>query len=56
MFNVGDTVTLKSGGPRMTVTAVDYMQHLICTWFGPNQELRTGTFPSAALVASSDDD
>ncbi|GIC28380.1 DUF2158 domain-containing protein [Vibrio cholerae] len=56
MFNIGDTVTLKSGGPLMTVTARDYMENFICTWFGPNQELKSGSFPSAALVASSDDD
>ncbi|EPM4291468.1 YodC family protein [Vibrio fluvialis] len=56
MFNVGDTVMLKSGGPVMTVTGKDFGDNLICTWFDSKQELKTGSFPPSALDAWSDDD
>ena len=49
LFNVGDVVTLKSGGPRMTVTYVGPVARtsgdgLICQWFDEHGELRQDTF------------
>ncbi|MFC0402769.1 YodC family protein [Paraburkholderia rhizosphaerae] len=48
-FNVGDVVTLKVGGPRMTVTyagpiggSVD--ERLVCQWFDEHGELRQDIF------------
>ena len=51
-FKVGDVVTLRSGGPDMTVTDVGYnvsrKPTVWCTWFiGTNQE--SGAFPPDAL-------
>jgi len=48
-FNVGDVVTLKAGGPRMTVTyagpvAREAGEWLICQWFDEHGELRQETF------------
>lgn len=40
-FKAGDVVRLKSGGPKMTITAIDGnggMQKAICAWFdGPRK-------------------
>lgn len=34
-FKIGDIVTLKSGGPRMTVTSFEQSSGKVsCTWFG----------------------
>ena len=48
-FNVGDVVTLKEGGPRMTVTyagpvALNPGDWLICEWFDEHGELRREMF------------
>lgn len=48
-YNVGDVVTLKSGGPRMTVTAVGPValtsgDWLLCEWFDQHGELRQERF------------
>jgi uncharacterized protein YodC (DUF2158 family) len=48
-FNVGDVVTLKSGGPRMTVTYVGPValtsgDWLMCQWFDEHGELRQEMF------------
>jgi uncharacterized protein YodC (DUF2158 family) len=48
-FNVGDVVTLKSGGPRMTVTysgpvAGSAADRLVCQWFDEHGELRQDIF------------
>ena len=53
-FNIGDTVVLKSGGPAMTVTAIDNEGLVVwCTWFDGNDE-KQESFPADALVAYSD--
>lgn len=48
-FNVGDVVTLKAGGSRMTVTYVGPVsgeagERLVCQWFDEHGELRQETF------------
>ncbi|RFU44661.1 YodC family protein [Paraburkholderia sp. DHOC27] len=48
-FNVGDVVTLKSGGLRMTVTAVGPVAlsadgWVMCEWFDEHGELRQESF------------
>lgn len=48
-FNVGDVVTLKTGGPRMTVTYAGAVapapgEWLICQWFDGHGELRQEMF------------
>jgi uncharacterized protein YodC (DUF2158 family) len=54
MFQVGDTVKLKSGGPHMTVTQVGNgvagVLTVRCTWF-EGSEHKTGGFPAAGVVA-----
>jgi uncharacterized protein YodC (DUF2158 family) len=48
-LNVGDVVTLKAGGPRMTVTytgpiAGSAIDRLVCQWFDEHGELRQDIF------------
>jgi len=57
-FNSGDTVRLKSGGPKMTV--VDYGQYgysdeksYKCKWFDEKNKLVEATFTEAELDATS---
>lgn len=55
-FNVGDVVTLKEGGPRMTVTyagpvALNPGDWLICEWFDEQGELRREMFAPANVRA-----
>jgi uncharacterized protein YodC (DUF2158 family) len=51
-FKIGDTVQLKSGSPRMTVTVVgataDGKEIVECVWFDGTQR-QSGTFPPDAL-------
>ena len=50
-FKVGDVVRLKSGGPKMTITAIgDHLgeQKAWCSWFDGTKELK-GTFTIGAL-------
>jgi len=51
-IQVGDTVKLKSGGPKMTVREYFPKGEWDCQWFvgrPGNQELRTGSFPAESL-------
>lgn len=50
MFQVGDVVQLKSGGPMMTVYAVGTKEpvSVICKWFDGG-ELKEERFSSAVL-------
>lgn len=48
-LNIGDVVTLKSGGPRMTVTyagpvALTSGDWVVCQWFDEQGELRQEMF------------
>jgi uncharacterized protein YodC (DUF2158 family) len=47
-YCVGDVVTLKVGGSRMTVTAV-YGDTVLCQWFDEQGEFRQEQFPPEAL-------
>jgi uncharacterized protein YodC (DUF2158 family) len=51
-FKIGDTVQLKSGSPRMTVTlvglAADGKEIVECAWFDGTQR-QSGSFPTEAL-------
>jgi uncharacterized protein YodC (DUF2158 family) len=54
-FNVGDVVTLKTGGPRMTVTyvgptEVDGGDWLLCQWFDEHGEFRQDKFELDAVT------
>lgn len=54
---VGDVVTLKSGGPAMTVNAVeDYAGTMsaFCVWFDAKKQV-DGVFPVTSLVVESSD-
>jgi uncharacterized protein YodC (DUF2158 family) len=53
-FSVGDVVTLKEGGPRMTVTyagpvALNPGDWLVCEWFDEYGELRREMFAPLAV-------
>lgn len=49
-FNAGDIVTLKSGGPNMTVKEVSAIGNLliVCQWFA-GKKLEAGRFDPASL-------
>jgi uncharacterized protein YodC (DUF2158 family) len=51
-FKIGDTVQLKSGSPRMTVTVIgttaDGKEVIECAWFDGTQR-QNSSFPSDAL-------
>ncbi|WP_082710251.1 YodC family protein [Burkholderia sp. TSV86] len=54
-FRIGDVVTLRTGGPRMTVTHVgpvvfDQGEWVICQWFDEHGEFRQEMFPNHAVV------
>jgi len=48
IFQLGDTVRLKSGGPIMTVSAIDDST-VECTWFGADGEVKFHHFRAAML-------
>lgn len=50
-FQVGDTVQLKSGGPKMTITYICLGNEVETMWFGEVfQKVEKGRFPIAVLV------
>ena len=50
MFNVGDLVYLKSGGPCMTVsTTYPGSTDVECQWFSDDHKLRAGDFMAEVL-------
>jgi uncharacterized protein YodC (DUF2158 family) len=58
-FKVGDIVRLRSGGPRMTVRAVDVEPAsgevtVFCNWFARNR-IEQGNFPPDTLRDASGD-
>jgi uncharacterized protein YodC (DUF2158 family) len=55
-IQVGDVVKLKSGGPAMTITAIDETsKKAFCEWF-ESTEQHQGTFVLAALEPSNPSD
>ncbi len=51
---VGEKVTLKSGGPVMTVAQVGFADSGVrCVWFVDGDKQQEGFFPAAALEAAS---
>ena len=54
-INVGDVVRLKSGGPFMTVTDVNFDGKLFCHWFESGKQF-DGLFPSVALHSKAEAD
>lgn len=55
MFQVGDLVKLKSGGPVMTVSWINN-ENTGCNWFNQNDELRTANFRHNELRLISDNE
>ena len=58
LFNVGDIVQLKSGGPLMTVQSVPggpYIDTHPCQWFA-GKKLESGTFPPESLQSANQGD
>lgn len=51
-WKVGDVVTLKGGGPIMTITNVDNGSKPYCQWF-ISGKTEGATFPAEALKESS---
>ncbi len=56
MFNVGDIVKLKSGGPEMTINSVstnyttnEFTGYYTCQWFA-GKKLDQGKFPEESLI------
>lgn len=49
-MQIGDIVRLKSGGPKMTVTAVEDEQ-VSCTWFDRNGKPHSGAYIAATVEA-----
>ena len=50
-FEIGDTVCLKSGGPKMSIMFLqEYTEEYTCQWFDSKHALQQGSFPGAALV------
>ena len=49
-MKIGDIVRLKSGGPKMTVTALAEDQ-ASCTWFDRNGKRHDGAFAVATVEA-----
>lgn len=56
MFNKGDVVILKSGGPRMTVCSLPSTQRHghFCEWFSESGKLERANFPGEALMLVSE--
>ena len=55
MFNPGDVVVLKSGGPEMTIfrTVRGELRSYVCLWFGNGRKLEAGEFHAIVLKAAS---
>ena len=47
-MQIGDVVRLKSGGPKMTITALDEAQ-ATCVWFNRNGRNQSDDFPLATI-------
>ena len=56
-FNVGDTVVLKAGGPKMTILQVGLgsTNWISCRWFD-GKKFQTETFPPEAIELFDESD
>lgn len=57
-LQVGDVVMLKSGGPKMTVSALNNNGSVRCAWFNMNDQtvaLGARDFPEAVLDIAQPD-
>ena len=52
-FDIGDVVTLKSGGPPMTIEVDKEGDEYVCVWF-EGSETKRGAFPSSTLMKHDD--
>jgi len=61
-FKVGDIVSLKSGGPKMTIKKIETVRYVgtehdtiiaSCNWFDKEQ-LQSKSFPLETLVLNND--
>lgn len=52
-MTVGDTVSLKSGGPLMTVNSMIGGSECECIWFDDEDHLQKSYFPTNALMKAS---
>lgn len=54
-FKEGDIVTLKSGGPKMTVEVAEtaWTGHVYCSWFDDKRKLSKEQFAPEALVKAA---
>ena len=52
MFQVGDVVMLKSGGPKMTITGgpSENIRGYYCQWFDENGTISRARFPAESLM------
>lgn len=48
-IRVGDVVRLKSGGPAMTVTAIEDSGKVECSYFASSNEMFSFDFPAECL-------
>ena len=48
-FKIGDVVLLKSGGPIMTISAINNIEGIFCIWFNDNKQVKRDTFPVYSL-------
>jgi uncharacterized protein YodC (DUF2158 family) len=51
---IGTVVTLKAGGPRMTVVKIEESGNVETVWFDKSQFLNRGNFPPEALNTGSE--
>ena len=54
-YKAGDVVSLKSGGPRMTVDALLGNGAVICCWFTESAQRFTAIFGTDTLTTDADD-
>jgi len=48
-LQAGDVVQMKSGGPTMTINAINNDRSVFCQWFDKDGALKTGSFQAAQL-------
>lgn len=48
-FKIGEVVVLKSGGPKLTVSAINSDQTIVCCWFDRNEILHYANFVAIVL-------